>query len=97
MTESMACVSTPRLNPTDSLPLIDRLWHQLTLTLEKFYENSLSPPFHVDLFNNFVLDFESKLNPLRLVELGVRASKQIDGDYRVCAMYRFGPTNGLLE
>lgn len=56
-----------------------RLWHQLTMTLEAFLAQPLSAPFHVDLFNNFVRDFEGKLNQLKLVELSVRVSKQIDG------------------
>ncbi|KAF9514396.1 hypothetical protein BS47DRAFT_1343163 [Hydnum rufescens UP504] len=55
-----------------------KLWHQLTLTLEDFLSHPLSPPYHVDLFNNFVREFESKLNQLKLVEIGVRSSKQID-------------------
>jgi len=55
-----------------------RLWHQLTLSLEEFYRHPDSPPYHFDVFNNFIHDFEPKLNQLRLVELGVRAGQQLE-------------------
>ena len=55
-----------------------RLWHQLTQKLFKFYDEPLARPFRVDVFDRFVRDFENKINQLRLVELGVKASKDID-------------------
>ncbi|KAF8305574.1 proteasome 26S subunit [Clavulina sp. PMI_390] len=55
-----------------------RLWHQLTLTLENFYKDPESPPYHFELFNGFISDFAPKLNQLKLAELGVRASQQLD-------------------
>ncbi|KIY66145.1 hypothetical protein CYLTODRAFT_444888 [Cylindrobasidium torrendii FP15055 ss-10] len=55
-----------------------KLWHQLTTKLFEFLEHPASPKFHVDLFEHFVRDFESKLNQLRLVQLAVKVSKQID-------------------
>jgi len=55
-----------------------RLWHQLTLRLLEFLSVPSSSPFQLPLFNNFVKDFESKLNQLRLVEIAVKVCKQID-------------------
>lgn len=61
-----------------------RLWHQLTLKLFEFFDHPLSKPFRVDVFERFVTDFESKLNQLRLVEMGVKVSKEIDSK---CYLY----------
>ncbi|EIW56758.1 proteasome regulatory particle lid subunit RPN9 [Trametes versicolor FP-101664 SS1] len=55
-----------------------KLWHQLTNKLFEFFDHSLSKPYCVDVFNKFVRDFESRLNQLRLVEMGVKVSKEID-------------------
>lgn len=55
-----------------------RLWHQLTLKLFEFFDYPLSKPYQVDVFDKFVRDFESRLNQLRLVEMGVKVSKVID-------------------
>ncbi|KAJ3712427.1 hypothetical protein C8R42DRAFT_686865 [Lentinula raphanica] len=55
-----------------------KLWHQLTLKLFEFVDHPSSKPFRVDVFERFVTDFESKMNQLRLVELGVKVSKEID-------------------
>ncbi|KAI0920324.1 hypothetical protein AcW1_002095 [Taiwanofungus camphoratus] len=55
-----------------------KLWHQLTLKLFEFFDHPLSRPYRVDVFDKFVRDFESRLNQLRLVEMGVKVSKEID-------------------
>ncbi|KZT00244.1 uncharacterized protein LAESUDRAFT_709155 [Laetiporus sulphureus 93-53] len=55
-----------------------KLWHQLTNKLFEFLDHPLSRPYRVDVFDKFVRDFESKLNQLRLVEMGVKVSKEID-------------------
>lgn len=68
------------LQRSDALLHLCRLWHQLTLTLEEFYRHPDSPPYHFDVFNNFVHDFEARLNQLKLVELGVRAGQQLDSE-----------------
>lgn len=57
-----------------------RLWHQLTLKLFEFFDDPLSRPYRVDTFERFVRDFESKLNQLRLVEMAVKVSKEIDSE-----------------
>ena len=58
-----------------------RLWHQLTNKLFEFFDHPLTRPYRVDVFNKFVRDFEAKLNQLRLVEMGVKVSKEIDSEY----------------
>lgn len=55
-----------------------RLWHQLTLKLFEFFDVPSSKPFRVETFEKFVRDFETKLNQLRLVEMVVKVSKEID-------------------
>ncbi|KAK7680851.1 hypothetical protein QCA50_016161 [Cerrena zonata] len=55
-----------------------KLWHQLTLKLFEFFDHPLSKPYRVDVYAKFVRDFETKLNQLRLVEMGVKVSKEID-------------------
>ncbi|KAI5119270.1 hypothetical protein M0805_007272 [Coniferiporia weirii] len=55
-----------------------KLWHQLTLKLFDFFRHDLSRPYRVDVFERFVRDFEERLNQLRLVEMGVIVSKEID-------------------
>ena len=55
-----------------------RLWHQLTLKLFEFFDNPSSKPFRVETFEKFVRDFETRLNQLRLVEMAVKVSKEID-------------------
>lgn len=69
------------LEPALNSRHLPSLWHQLSLTLDDFYRHPESPPFHYDVFNNFIRDFEPKLNQLKLVELGVRASQQLDSTY----------------
>ncbi|KAF9918736.1 26S proteasome regulatory subunit [Lobosporangium transversale] len=54
-----------------------KLWHQLTLAVQEFLSKPESGPFQVDLYNNFISDWESKMSQLKLVTFGVSASKQI--------------------
>ncbi|RXW22104.1 hypothetical protein EST38_g3730 [Candolleomyces aberdarensis] len=55
-----------------------KLWHQLTKKLFQFFDQPSARPYRVDVFERFVRDFESKINQLRLVEMGVKVSKDID-------------------
>jgi len=66
-----------------------KLWHQLTLKLFEFADHPLARPFRVDVFERFVRDFESRINQLRLVELGVKVSKDIDSE---CLVHILNPT-----
>lgn len=58
-----------------------RLWHQITLELVEFFDDPLSQQYQVDVYDRFVRDFATKLNPLRLVEMGVKVSRQIDSAF----------------
>jgi 26S proteasome regulatory subunit N9 len=66
---------------TSYLRTLDRLWHQLTLTIFEFLDHPDSKPFQLDLFNKFVSDFQGKLDKLRLAQIGVKVSKEIPRQY----------------
>jgi hypothetical protein len=55
-----------------------RLWHQLTQKVDEFFDHALSKPYRVDVYTRFVRDFEERLNPLRLAEMGIKISQDID-------------------
>jgi len=56
-----------------------KLWHQLTLRLGEFIKNpALSQgDALVKLYQNFIIDFESRINPLALAEIIVVVCRQI--------------------
>jgi len=56
-----------------------KLWHQLTLRLSEFVKNpALSHGDDlVKLYQNFIVDFENRINPLALAEIVVVVSRQI--------------------
>ncbi|CAG8592499.1 hypothetical protein C2G38_2091700 [Gigaspora rosea] len=61
--------------------LYDRkLWHQLTLKIEEFFTEPTSGPYQIQLFQHFISDWESKMNKLKLVRLGLCVAKQFS-DY----------------
>ncbi|CAG8534733.1 24828_t:CDS:2 [Cetraspora pellucida] len=61
--------------------LYDRkLWHQLTLKIEEFFTEPTSGPYQIQLFQHFISDWESKMNKLKLVKLGLCVAKQFS-DY----------------
>jgi 26S proteasome regulatory subunit N9 len=51
----------------------------LTLTLQEFVAAAGSGPFLVPLYQNVISEFESKLNPLSLVDFLVKAARQMTG------------------
>ncbi|KAF8153826.1 hypothetical protein B0H34DRAFT_783971 [Crassisporium funariophilum] len=55
-----------------------KLWHQLTQKLFQFIDHPQTQPYRVDVFERFVRDFESKINQLRLAEMAVKVSQNID-------------------
>jgi 26S proteasome regulatory subunit N9 len=59
------------------------LWHQLTLKLFEFFEHPLSKRYRVDVRKRFVRDFDTKINQLRLAEMGVKVSKVIASECHV--------------
>lgn len=62
-----------------------KLWHQLTLKLATFVKSDYlqEGTALVDLYENFLADFENKINPLTLVEILTYVVKQIT-DYDKC-------------
>lgn len=56
-----------------------KLWHQLTESLLKFFEHPDSAPQRILIYKNFVLTFSDKINQLKLVTLGLSASRQCKG------------------
>ncbi len=56
-----------------------RLWHQLTVQLEKFVEVPEAARYLVPLYENFIVDFEKKMNQLSCVQYMVRASREFEG------------------
>lgn len=56
-----------------------KLWHQLTEVLLQFFEHPESAPQRIPLYKNFVLTFSDKINQLKLVTLGLSASRQCKG------------------
>lgn len=73
-----------------------RLWHQLTQKLFQFFDEPQSAPYRVDVFERFVRDFESKINQLRLVEMGVKVSKDIDSASQI-SMFLFLETYAACQ
>ncbi|KAH9964863.1 hypothetical protein BC827DRAFT_1126950 [Russula dissimulans] len=55
-----------------------KLWHQLTQKVDEFFDHPLAKPYRVDVYARFVRDFEERLNPLRLAEMGITISQDID-------------------
>ncbi|KAI9509911.1 hypothetical protein F5148DRAFT_977570 [Russula earlei] len=55
-----------------------KLWHQLTQRVDEFFDHPLANPYRVDVYTRFVRDFEERLNPLRLAEMGIKISQDID-------------------
>jgi hypothetical protein len=51
----------------------------LTLAVQEFVSKPESGPLQVDLYNNFISDWEAKMSQQKLVSLGVSAAKQIRG------------------
>ncbi|KAF9607789.1 hypothetical protein IFM89_000687 [Coptis chinensis] len=56
-----------------------KLWHQLTLKLDQFIS---LPVFQagnalIDLYNNFIMEFETKINPLKFSHFAILVSRQV--------------------
>lgn len=54
-----------------------KLWHQLTIQLEKFITNSNTGPYLIPLYENFVIDWEKKMNRISFVQFVALAARQI--------------------
>ncbi|KAI0092358.1 hypothetical protein BDY19DRAFT_884882 [Irpex rosettiformis] len=55
-----------------------KLWYQMTQKLSDFFDHPLSRPYRIDVFDRFVRDFETKLNQLKLAEMGVKVAREHD-------------------
>ncbi|GAA5903074.1 proteasome regulatory particle lid subunit RPN9 [Sporobolomyces salmoneus] len=53
----------------------NRLWYQLTATLESFFSVPSSAPFRIDLYESFIKDFQSKLDQLKLAGIVVTVAR----------------------
>jgi 26S proteasome regulatory subunit N9 len=56
-----------------------RLWHQLTLQLEKFFSDPLSAGSRMRMFKDFVGAFDKNINQSKLVGLGLLAKEECKG------------------
>lgn len=51
-----------------------RLWHQLTQSILEFFEQPESAPHQIPIFQQFIAEWESKINKLSLVQIALRAA-----------------------
>ena len=56
-----------------------RLWHQLTLELEKLLNNPQSAGSRMRMFKDFVGTFEKNINQLKFVALALLAKEECKG------------------
>ena len=54
-----------------------RLWHQLTLELEKYFSDEQSMGNRMSMFKDFVGTFEKNINQLKLVGLALLTVQEI--------------------
>ncbi|EGF84237.1 hypothetical protein BATDEDRAFT_15571 [Batrachochytrium dendrobatidis JAM81] len=54
-----------------------KLWHQLTVSIEKFAALPAAVPFFLALYDNFIVDFEKKINPISLVKFLIQVAHQM--------------------
>ncbi|KAJ3268004.1 26S proteasome regulatory subunit [Borealophlyctis nickersoniae] len=54
-----------------------KLWHQLTIAVEHFVQLPSSGPHLIPLYENFIVDWEDKMNQLSLVQYATRASREL--------------------
>ncbi|GAA5838152.1 hypothetical protein JCM3766R1_001841 [Sporobolomyces carnicolor] len=75
-------LSSPQL-PQDLKPFYqaferfysNRLWYQLTATIESFFSAPASAPFRIDLYESFIKDFANKLDQLKLAAIAVTVAR----------------------
>ncbi|CDH48641.1 proteasome regulatory particle subunit [Lichtheimia corymbifera JMRC:FSU:9682] len=51
-----------------------KLWHQLTQSILEFFEQPESTPHQIPIFQQFIAEWESKINKLSLVQIALRAA-----------------------
>lgn len=55
-----------------------RLWHQLTGLLLQFFQRDESGPFRMEVYEQFVLRFYERINPLNFVTIALAVSTQCE-------------------
>lgn len=58
-----------------------RLWHQLTQSILEFFEQPESTPHQIPIFQQFIAEWESKINKLSLVQIALRAASNCTRKY----------------
>ncbi|KAK4057286.1 DNA topoisomerase 1 [Microbotryomycetes sp. JL221] len=58
---------------------INKLWYQLTSTIEAFIALPASAPHQIQLYDNFIKHFGNKLNQLKLAHIGTLIARQFNG------------------
>ncbi|RKP09871.1 hypothetical protein THASP1DRAFT_13660 [Thamnocephalis sphaerospora] len=53
-----------------------KLWHQLTMELERFVGEANAGPLLIPLFERFVMDWEKQMDPLKLVQVAVAVAQR---------------------
>jgi 26S proteasome regulatory subunit N9 len=56
-----------------------KLWHELTDTLLRVFDEPSSKDIRLPLYNNFIKTFGDKINKLKLVSLGLIAANESKG------------------
>ncbi|SCV69735.1 BQ2448_1129 [Microbotryum intermedium] len=54
----------------------NKLWYQLTSTIENFIQVPSSGPFQIGLWQSFISTFANKINQLKLVTIGISTARQ---------------------
>lgn len=57
-----------------------KLWHQLTLALDEFYEIPDSKPIRVRIYDSFISQFQQKLNSIKVVDFLLLSYSQDKSD-----------------
>ncbi|KAJ3204916.1 26S proteasome regulatory subunit [Entophlyctis luteolus] len=85
VTAYLSATKVAASTPADLRPHFDvfedlydrKLWHQLTVALNEFVALPHAAPFLVPLYNEFVSDWQNRMNQLSLVQFVARASRTI--------------------
>ncbi|BGO95186.1 hypothetical protein NBRC10512_000969 [Rhodotorula toruloides] len=71
----------------------NRLWFQLTRTIESFFAVPSSAPYRIDLYESFIKDFALKLDPLKHASIAVAVARTYnDGTAAVSFLDTLLPT-----
>ncbi|BGP11053.1 26S proteasome regulatory subunit [Rhodotorula toruloides] len=71
----------------------NRLWFQLTRTIESFFAGPSSAPYRIDLYESFIKDFALKLDPLKHASIAVAVARTYnDGTAAVSFLDTLLPT-----